>query len=259
MFTVEQRDALCRQLLRVGKDDERIVAGAFVGSLAAGTGDRFSDIDLTFAVADGMRVIDVLDDWTHLLIETDDAIPLVDLERGPTIYRVFLMPDALQLDLSMRPAAHFRSGPRFRLMWGSTAPDDPDVSTSTPGPLSIDIPAVAGDIFGWGVIYALHARACIGRGRMLQAEHYVGAVRDLALALACLREGLPPGQARSYDDLSAEARARVDDTHVGSLETSVLRDALGASTEALMHEAGEASLPEARRIAERLGDLSRPP
>jgi len=259
MFTVEQRDSLCQQLLRVGKDDERIVAGAFVGSLAAGTGDRFSDIDLTFAIADGIRVIDVLDEWTHLLIETDDAIRLVDLERGPTIYRVFLMPHALQLDLSMRPAADFRSGPRFRLMWGTTAPDDPEVATSAPGPLSIDIPAVAGDIFGWGVIYALHSRACIGRNRVLQAEHYVGAVRDLALALACLREGLPPAQARSYDDLSAEARARLDNAHVGSLETSVLREALGASTEALMYEAAEASLPDARRIAERLGDLSSPP
>src|SRR5687767_15349916 len=42
----------------------------------------------------------------------------------------------------------------------------------------------------WGVIYALHARACIERGRVWQAEHYVGAVRDHAVSLACLREGL---------------------------------------------------------------------
>ena len=47
-----------------------------------------------------------------------------------------------------------------------------------------------------GVIYAFHARACIERGRVWQAEHYVGAVRDHALSLACLREGRPAVQAR---------------------------------------------------------------
>jgi hypothetical protein len=55
------------------------------------------------------------------------------------------------------------------------------------------------------VIYALHARACIERERACQAEHYVGAVRDHALALACLPEGVLVVQARSYDDLSEGA------------------------------------------------------
>jgi hypothetical protein len=34
MFTVEQRDALLERVLRLARDDERIVAGAVVGSLA---------------------------------------------------------------------------------------------------------------------------------------------------------------------------------------------------------------------------------
>jgi hypothetical protein len=112
---------------------------------------------------------------------------------SPTTCRVFLFPDALQVDLSMTPAAQFRpAGPRFRLLFGATAAGDKsEVST----------PPVAGDLFGWGVIYGLHARACIERGRVWQAEHYVGAVRDHALSLACLRQGLPAVQARGYDDL----------------------------------------------------------
>ena len=56
-----------------------------------------------------------LDDRTRTLADELDAEPLVDLERGPTTYRVFLLPDALQLDLSMSPAAASRcwwaSGP----------------------------------------------------------------------------------------------------------------------------------------------------
>jgi hypothetical protein len=43
-----------------------------------------------------------------------------------------------------------------------------------------------------------------------QAEHYVIAVRDHALSLACLRQGRPAVHARGYDDLSAETLARFE-------------------------------------------------
>jgi hypothetical protein len=114
---------------------------------------------------------------------------------------------------------------------------------------------VAGDVFGWGVIYALHARACIERGRGLQAEHYVGAVRDHALSLACLREGRTPVQARGYDDLPAETLARFEGTHLGGIEPEALRPALAASVRALLDEGAAARVPNAQVVAERLADL----
>jgi hypothetical protein len=257
VFTVEQRGALREHVLRLGEEDERVVAGAVVGSLAVDGGDRFSDVDLTFGVADHVRVADVLDDWTRLLIDELDAVQLAVLERGPTTYRVFLLPDTLQLDLSMTPAAQFRpAGPRFRLVFGETAADDPEVPTPpVAGNLFISTPAVAGDIFGWGVIYALHARACIERGRVWQAEHYIGAVRDHALSLACLREGVTAVQARGYDDLSAETLAQFEDAQVGALEPGALRAALATSVLALMREGEEAHPPHAHVVAERLAEL----
>jgi len=246
VFTVEQRDALRERLLTLAQEDERAVAGAAVGSLAVDRGDRLSDLDLTFAIADDVAVADVLDDWTRTLVDELDAVHLVDLERGPTTYRVFLLPDALQFDLSMTPAAQFRpAGPRFRLLFGATAAGEP----VTPPPPD------AGDLFGWGVIYALHARACIERGRVLQAEHYVGAVRDHALTLACRRHGLPAAQARGYDDLPAEIRARFEGTHVGMVEPRALRGALAASVGALMVEGEEAGLRHAEVVSERLAEL----
>jgi hypothetical protein len=257
VFTVGQRDALRERLLRLAEEDERVVAGAVVGSLAVDGGDRFSDLDLTFGIADHVQVVDVLDYWTRSLIVELDAVQLADLERGPTMYRVFLLPDELQLDLSMTPAAQFRpAGPRFRLLFGKTAGGEFEVLTPPgPGDLFLPTPPVAGDIFGWGVIYALHARACIERGRVWQAEHYIGAVRDHALSLACLRQGLPPVQARAYDDLSAEILARYEDAHVGAVEPGALRAALAASVLALMREGAEARLPHAHVVAERLGEL----
>jgi len=257
VFTVEQRDALLERVLGLGREDERVVAGAVVGSLAVDSGDRFSDVDLTFGVANGAQVADVLDDWTRLLIDELDAVPLVDLQRGPTTYRVFLLRDTLQLDLSMTPAAQFRpAGPRFRLVFGVTLGDE-TVAPVSPvvGDLFISTPAVAGDIFGWGVIYALHSRACIERGRVWQAEHYVGAVRDHALALACLREGVTAVQARGYDDLSAKTLARNEQTHVASLEPATLRAALAASVVALTDEGTEADIPYAQVVADRLAEL----
>jgi hypothetical protein len=257
VFTVEQRDALREHVLRLADEDERVVAGAAVGSLALDGGDRFSDLDLTFGIADRVPAAEVLADWTRMLIGERDAVQLADLERGPTTYRVFLLPDALQFDLSMTPAARFRpAGPRFRLLFGETTADDSEVPTPpVAGDLFIPTPAVAHDLFGWGVIYALHARACIERGRVWQGEHYVGAVRDHALSLACLREGLPAVQARGYDDLSAETLPRFEDAHVGAVEPEALRRALAASVLALMREGAEARLPHADVVAQRLAEL----
>jgi len=243
-------------MLRLAEEDERVVAGAAVGSLAVGTGDRFSDLDLTFGIVDGVPVAQVLDAWTRTLSEELHAIELADLTAGPTTYRVFLLPDALQFDLSMTPATQFRpAGPRFQLLFGETAADEPEASAPVAGRLLIPTPAVAGDIFGWGVIYALHARACIERGRVWQAEHYVGAVRDHALSLACLSRGLPAAQARGYDDLSPETLTAFDRTHVGSPEPDVMRRALGASVLALLNEGREADLPHVDLVAERLVEL----
>jgi hypothetical protein len=254
VFTTAQRDALRERVLRLGTDDDRVVAGAVVGSLAADAGDRFSDIDMTFAVDDRSEVATVLGDWTRTLGSELDAVPLVDLQRGPTTYRVFLLPGALQLDLSMTPAAEFRpAGPRFRLLFGETVPGDPPPAAS--GTLFIDTPAIARDVFGWGVIYALHARACIERGRTWQAEHYVGAVRDHALSLACLREGVIPHQARGYDDLDPKTLGRLAPAHVGSVEPDALRTALAASVVALLDEGAEAQLPDADIVAGRLAEL----
>jgi hypothetical protein len=242
-FTVEQRDAVREHVLALAENDRRVVAGAAVGSLAVGTGDRFSDLDLTFAVADDVPVADVLDDWTRRLRDELAAVHLVDIEREPTIYRVFLLPEALQFDLSLTPAARFApAGPRWRTLFGEIAGDQ----TRTP------TPPAASHLFGWGVIYGLHARSCIERGRVWQAEHYVGAVRDHALSLACLRRDLPAVQARGYDDLPADILADFDGTHVGSLEPERLRAALAEAMRLLLREGKEANVHSVDVVAERM-------
>ena len=67
MFSVNDRERIRDWVLHLAATDPRIVAGAVVGSLADTPGDRWSDLDLTFAVGEGISVVDVLDDWTRQL------------------------------------------------------------------------------------------------------------------------------------------------------------------------------------------------
>jgi hypothetical protein len=259
VFTVEQRDSVRDHVLRTARNDARVVAGAAVGSLAGGDGDRWSDLDLTFAIDDGAAVGDVLDDWTKGLVDELDAVHLVDLKRGPTTYRVYVLRDSLQLDVSMTPAAQFRvGGPRFELLFGDADRLGAQAAPAAGPPhMFISTPVVASELFGWGVIYALHANACIERGRFWQAEPYVNATRDHALTLACLNRGLRATDARGYDELPAHVLAAFTTAHVGVLEKPALRRALATSIRGLMREGRTAELAHAEAVGLRLADLIR--
>lgn len=115
MFTSQDRDQVRQQLLRRADADERIVAGAEVGAGASDEADRWSDLDLTFGVADSASISDVLADWTVDHDHNLDAIHLFDLPFLTTIYRVFLFPGNLQVDLSFSPAFDFGAlGPQVQ-------------------------------------------------------------------------------------------------------------------------------------------------
>jgi hypothetical protein len=80
-------------------------------------------------------------------------------------------------------------------------------------------------------------------------------VRDHALSLACLRQGLIAVQARGYDDLPAETLARFAGTHIATVEPATLRAALAAAVVALTREGAEANLPHVQVVAQRLAEL----
>lgn len=176
LFSVSDRDRIRDHVLQLAESDVWVVAGAVVGSLALSEGDRWSDLDLTFAVADNFSIFDVLEDWTRNLIKEFDAAHLFDLPSGVSIYRVFLLPGCLQFDLSFTPASKFgATGPKFKLLFGN-AVEKPFVSSS------------AQELFGYAVHHALRARFCIERGRYWQAEYWISGARlCLELGLSSLR------------------------------------------------------------------------
>ena len=229
MFTISDRDRVRDRVLEMAAADKRVVAGAAVGSLALSEGDRWSDLDLTFGVADDVPVRDVLEDWTGCLVAEFDAAHLFDLPAGAAIYRVFLLPGCLQFDLSFAPASQFgATGPKFRLLFGR-AVNKPTLPTPS-----------AQELFGYAVHHALRARFCIERGRTWQAEYWISSLRDYALTLACRRRGLPTAYARGFDALPADVLGAFAGTLVTSLERDELLRALERAIEGLLGQADEA-------------------
>ncbi len=87
--------------------------------MATGPGDRWSDLDLSFAVGKGFSVGPVLEDWTAKLMAEFSANKLFEIPAGQSIYRVLLLPGCLQFDLSFTPAPDFGAiGPNFKLLFG---------------------------------------------------------------------------------------------------------------------------------------------
>ena len=225
MFSIRDRNLLREHVLQLDESDSRVVAGAVVGSLALSDGDRWSDLDLTFSVADHYSILDVLEDWTSNIIKTFNATQLFDLPSGTSIYRVFLLPGCLQFDLSFTPASSFgATGPKFKLLFGK--------AVEKPYP---QLPA-AQELFGYAVHHALRARFCIERRRYWQAEYWISATRDYALHLACLRRNLPPYQGRGFDDLPAEIQDVFSNTLVTKLTRDELLRTLGRVIAGLLHE-----------------------
>lgn len=239
MFTVADRNRVRDRVLALASADARVVAGAVVGSLALGEGDRWSDLDLTFAVADEAPLLDVLGDWTRTITDEFGAVHLFDLPSGASLYRVFLIPGCLQFDLSFTPASVFgATSPKFRLLFGE-AVEKPYLPSPAPR-----------EHFGYAVHHALRARFCIERGRVWQAEYWISGLRDYALDLACLRHSLPARNGRGYDDLPASIRDAFQATLVRSLERAELLRALEVAITGLLREAGQ--IPEIAQTAARV-------
>jgi|SRR2546423_11622439 len=98
MFVVEERDRVRDRLLAHAESDPAIVGAAITGSLATGEGDRWSDLDLAFAVDGDLDA--ALEHWTRCLYDDFAALHHWDLPSGTSIYRVFLLPDWLEEPLA---------------------------------------------------------------------------------------------------------------------------------------------------------------
>jgi hypothetical protein len=243
VFTPEDRQRVRDHILTLARADARIISGATVGSDARGRADRWSDLDLTFGVAGGTDLHAVLGDWTVHLDREFNAVHLFDVPSHATMYRVFLLPGNLQVDLSFTPGYAADYGPGFRLLFGDAVKRE----RFPPPP--------ATEVFGLGVHHAVRARFSIERNRPWQAEYWIRGARDQGLELACLRRGLDSSHGRGYDQLPAEVLELATSALVRSLDRIELLRALGDSVHLLVQES-EPARELARQLAPQLADLT---
>jgi hypothetical protein len=223
VFTVEERDAVRERLLALARDDAAVVAAAITGSHVIGGGDEWSDIDLSFGIAGELDP--VMERWATTLRQEFGAIHHWDLPWGPTIYRVFLLPEWLQVDIAFTPADEFGPrGPNWQTVFGDTA----EVGSTPPAPLD--------ETIGLAWLYARHAHTCIQRDKPWQAEWSISGMRDQVLALACRRLGYATRYAKGADLLPAEITKPLEFALVASLDAQELRRALVAGAAALADE-----------------------
>ncbi|HEU5230355.1 MAG TPA: hypothetical protein VFU49_21225 [Ktedonobacteraceae bacterium] len=228
MFTVERRDYVRQRVLAMAKADSRVTAAALTGSTAFGAGDEWSDIDVAFGIAAGNTPEEVLADWTQALDQEFGVLDHFDLRSGSSIYRVFLLPDGLEVDVAVTPQQDFGArGPNFHALFGTPQQLEPPLQPDT------------SHLIGLAWHHVLHARASIERHKPWRAEYWISAIRDHIFALACLRHGETAFHGRGLDLLPIAVTAPLADTLVRSLAEPELRRALAAVTSCLIAELAE--------------------
>jgi predicted nucleotidyltransferase len=243
LFTVEERDRVRERLLVLAEDDPGVVGAAITGSYAAGGGDEWSDVDLAFGIRGGLGP--ALERWAGTLRRDFGALHHWDLPWGSSVYRVFLLPDWLEVDIAFTPAAEFGPrGPNWRTVFGQPV----EVPQTAPVP--------ADDLVGLAWHHALHARACIERGKPWQAEWLISGLRDHVLALACGRLGRPTRFAKGVDELPPEVTEPVVEALVRSLDEAELSRALAAAAAAYADELEHVDPALAERLRPMLAELT---
>jgi len=247
VYTAEEREGLRQSLLSAARADTRIGAAAIFGSGAVGKQDRWSDLDLAFGVEEPGLISAALQQWTTLMYQDHSAVHHVDVAADSWVYRVFLLRNTLQVDLAFAPLPNFGPrGPAFQLLFGETAQriEHP--------------PPTAAHLIGFGWLHALHARSAIERGRFWQAEYMISAVRDHALALACLRHDLPTDYAKGADRLPPAVTRRLTGALVGTLRPDALRRAFRPALTGLLREADHVDPDLGARLRGPLMELAGP-
>lgn len=212
-----RREEVRQRLLALAADDSEIIGAALTGSTATGEADAWSDLDLALGVDDD-ALTGTLERWTAIMIDDLGAVHHWDLPSGRWVYRVFLLPDLLEIDLGFAPIGEW--GPTAS-SWQTIFGEPVDWRIGPPG---FDNRTWTGHLWH----HLLHARIAVERRRGLQAAYWIGAARDLVVESGCRRLGLPTAYAKGAHRLPAPLRTAVEATLVGSTTEPELRRALGS-------------------------------
>jgi hypothetical protein len=245
IFTPEEREQLRASLIVDAQHDPSLSAAAHTGSNASGHLDRWSDIDLALCLKPAAAREEVVAGWTDRLYQRYSAVAHVDVMRGATLFRVFLLKNTLQVDLAFWGAAEFGAiGPNFQLIFGDA---NPPRATPAPNPHVL---------IGMAWLYALHVRSSLARGRSLQAEYMLSGMRNHLFELACIRCGVVAHQGRGLDDLPQRERDMASSCIPKSLDSAEQQRAFQTTMHALLDEIDRLDAELKTKLAEPLNAMA---
>lgn len=245
IFSPDDRERLRAALVSAAQNDPHLCGAAHTGSAATSRVDRWSDVDLALCLNPAVSHDQVVAEWTDRLYQRHGAVAHVDVMRGPTLFRVFLLQNTLQVDIAFWRAADFGAiGPNFQLIFGEAKPPQ------------LSVPPSAQGLIGMAWLYALHVRSSLQRGRLLQAEYMLSGMRNHVFELACVRCGVIAHQGRGLDDLPSAEQEAAAACLPQALESAGLRRAFQTTMELLVKEIHHADSELERKAAAVLREIA---
>lgn len=244
IFTPDERERLRGELVTAARTDPNLCGAAHTGSAASSRLDRWSDIDLALCLKSDASHERVVAEWTARLYD-HGAVAHVDVMRGPTLFRVFLLKNTLQVDIAFWRVEDFAAiGPNFRLIFGEARP-----ARTAPQP-------TPSALIGMSRLYALHVRSSLARGRLLQVEYMLAGMRNHVGELMCIRHGVVAQQGRGLDDLPPDSREIFARCLPWSLEPSELKRAFQSTMQALLEEIRHVDAELEARLSQPLKEMT---
>lgn len=223
MYSKEFRSNVQDVIIDLAKRDKRITDCAVVGSEAISQNDDWSDIDLTFGVSDDVDITVILSDWNCIMAKQFDAHVLFDLPHRQSIYRVYLLPNALQVDLSFTPTKYFGAlTKKFKLIYGNVKRQE-----------IVPIPEYK-TIYGYAVLYALKTRCALERMKVWQSYYYLGKYREYIMQLKCIEVNVDSKDGRGYGDLPTSFLTDIQQSLTSKMDTDSIRDSLSKLTKVFL-------------------------
>ncbi len=248
IFTPDDRERLRGELVSAAQRDSSLCGAAHTGSGASLKLDRWSDIDLALCLNSDTSHERVVAEWTELLYRQYGAVAHVDVMRGTTLFRVFLLENTLQVDIAFWSVKDFApTGPNFRLIFGQA---------SQANAQSYAVPPNYQSLTGMAWLYALHVRSSLGRGRILQAECMLSGMRSHVCELMCLRCGVNARQGRGLDDLPSMDRDMATACIPRSLDPCEMQRAFQNTMRALLAELQQVDRNDAIQLSRPLNEIA---
>ena len=194
-----QQEFLDRVVPRMAAD-ERVTAVALSGSLAHGSPDAFSDVDLVIAVPDEHHAAVMAERLALIASWTDLVIGFTGEHVGePRLIVALVGPPLLHVDFTFLPESQFAAAAsRLRPLHGAASPASPPLEA----PESPFDPQWIEDRF-W--VWIHYGATKLARGELFQVLDTLAALRSLVLGpLASVRAGAEPRGVRRLESVAPE-------------------------------------------------------